>query len=149
MWRNFLALASFPLAGSVIGLATLYAIDRLILPLHHTAATTDGILFLECAVLVLLLGGLVWDKSQVIRRSLQMKRPKHHELFTWSEIGKVMACLGASMVIFVAVVKVLDLKTATQGTGQEHTNSAEPSKSDKAANGLGGELSFIAAARSF
>jgi hypothetical protein len=54
----------------------------------------------------------VWDKSQVIRRLHQTKRPKHHEIFTWNEICKVLACLGASMVIFLAVVKILDLKAA-------------------------------------
>ena len=94
MWGVLWGSVRLPLVGSVTGLGVLVAIDRLILPLHHTAATMDGILFLECVVLVLLLGGLVWDKSQVIRRSLQMKRPKHHELFTWTEICKVLACLG-------------------------------------------------------
>ena len=114
MWTMLWTVARLPLVGSCFGLVTLIVIDRLILPLHHAAATTDGILFIECVVLVVLLGGLVWDKSQIIRHSVRAKRSKHHELFTWNEIGKVLACLATSMLIFVAVVKVLDLKAANQ-----------------------------------
>jgi hypothetical protein len=116
-----------PLVAIAAALGVLLSIDWFILPLHHTAPTTEGILFLECTVLVLLLGGLVWDKSQVIRRSLQMKRPKHHELFTWNEILKVLSCLAASMLIFVAVVKVLDLKAANAGAHPKDSHN-EPAK---------------------
>jgi hypothetical protein len=108
------ALLRLPIVGLLAAIGILVAIDQFVLPLHHTAASTEGILFLECAVLVLLFGGLVWDKSEAIRRSIQAKRSKHHELFTWNEIAKVLACLAASMVIFVAVVKVLDLKAAAE-----------------------------------
>jgi len=127
MWGVMWAAVRFPLAGSLVGLGIIVAIDQFVLPLHHAAPSRNGILLLESVALVLLLGGLVWDKTQVIRRSLQMKRPKHHELFTWNEIGKVFACLAASMLIFVAVVKALDLKGENQsdGQGDVHTESRQ------------------------
>lgn len=125
MWGNLWASVRFPLVGCGIGLAIIIVIDRCILPLHHAPATSDGILSLECVVLVVLLSGLVWDKCEAIRRSLHMKRPKIHELFTWKEICKVFACMAASMVIFVAVVKVLDLKASNESEVHEGSHSAK------------------------
>jgi hypothetical protein len=120
MWAFLWTTLRFPIVGSLVAFGILVAIDQLILPLHHAAASAEGILFMESAVLVLLLGGLVWDKTQAIRRSLQLKRPKHHELFTWNEIGKVLACLAASMFIFVVVVKALDLKAVRKADEGDH-----------------------------
>lgn len=122
-----LTLMKLPLCGTAVALGILFIIDKYILPLHHTPANMNGILLLECVVLLLLFGGLVWDKSQAIRDQLHSQRRSHDELFTWKEIGKVLACFGASMFIFVAVVKVLDLKAEDhlKHAGREDTSSVE------------------------
>jgi hypothetical protein len=107
-----LTMLKIPLVAAVAGLAIIVFIEHVVVPFRNAGASTDGILFIECIILTLLFGGLVWDKVQVIRRGLRLKRPKHEELFTVIEIAKVFACLATSMIIFVAVVKVLDLKAA-------------------------------------
>ena len=118
--------ANSPAVLSLIAFGILIAIGRFFLPFHHTAATKDGVLFVECVVLTLLLGAAIWDKSQFIGRSLRAGQSEHHELFSWNEIGKVLACLGALMAIFVAVVKVLDLKAANQGAARGELHAERP-----------------------
>jgi hypothetical protein len=74
MWALLWTTLRFPIVGSLVAFGILLAIDQLILPLHHTAASAEGILFMESAVLVLLLGGLVWDKTQAIRQNGTARR---------------------------------------------------------------------------
>lgn len=116
-----------PAAGIALAILMLMAIDRLVMPLHSPHANREGILAVECLVLLVLLGAAVWDKAAKMRRTLQAKpdqKTHDDELFTWNEIAKLFACLAASMVIFVAVVKVLELNPSAEGLGHQGHEAA-------------------------